>query len=83
VAERAALDGLLDLAGKPEATAEVRATAAHHLSVLRDRLMRRTGSSAEEQGHRAVARRDIERYLEGRDDPARRPRPEPIPLPWP
>jgi hypothetical protein len=83
VAKRAVVDGLLDLAGKPEATAEVRAIAAHHLSVLRDGLARRAGGSAEEQGHRAAARRDIGLYFEGRDDPARRPRPEPIPLPWP
>ncbi|MEO7822659.1 MAG: zinc-dependent metalloprotease [Gemmatimonadaceae bacterium] len=83
VAERAALDGLLDLAGKPDATAEARAVAAHHLGVLRDRLSRTPGSSAEEQGHRAAARRDIVLYFEGRDDPARRPRPEAIPLPWP
>jgi hypothetical protein len=83
VAQRAAADGLLDLAGKTEATADVRAVAEHHLRVLHDRLARATGGSAEEQGHRAAARRDIALYFEGRDDPARRPRPEPIPLPWP
>src|SRR5687768_5990412 len=83
VAQRAMVDGLLDLAGKPEATAEVRAIAAHHLRVLHVRLARATGGPAEDQGHRAAARRDIGLYLEGRDDPARRPRPEPIPLPWP
>jgi hypothetical protein len=83
VAERAVVDGLLDLAGKPEATAEVRSVAAHHLGLLRDRFARRTGGSAEEQGHRAAVRRDIELYFEGRDDPARRPRPELIALPWP
>lgn len=83
VAERAVVDGLLDLAGKREATSEVRAIASHHLGLLRDRAARRTGGSAEEQGHRAQARRDIEVFFEGRDDPARRPRPEVIPLPWP
>ncbi|MDQ3673964.1 MAG: zinc-dependent metalloprotease [Gemmatimonadota bacterium] len=83
VAERAVVDGLLDLAGKPEATSEVRAVAAHHLSLLRDRLARPVAGSPEEQGHRAAARRDIGIYFEGRDDPARRPRPPLIPLPWP
>ena len=83
VSERAVLDGLLDLAGKPEATAEVRGVTAQHLRLLRDALGRDTGSSAEERGHRAVARRDIDLYFEGRDDRARRPRPESIPLPWP
>ncbi len=82
VAQRAVVDGLLDLAGKPEATAEVRAVAAHHLGLLRERSLR-AGGSAEEQGHRAAVRRDIDLYFEGRDEPAKRPRPEPIPLPWP
>ena len=83
VAQRAALDGLLDLAGSGSATAEVRAVAEHHLAALRDRLTRAAGGTAEERGHRAVARRDIDRYFDGRDDPADRPRPEPIWLPWP
>ncbi len=83
VSERAVLDGLLDLAGKPEATAEIRAVTAQHLRLLRDALASDTGGSVEERGHRAVARRDIELYFEGRDDRARRSRPEPIPLPWP
>ncbi|HEU4748992.1 MAG TPA: zinc-dependent metalloprotease, partial [Gemmatimonadaceae bacterium] len=83
VSERAVADGLLDLAGNREATAEVRAVASHHLALLRERLGRSAGSSPEERGHRATARRDIELYFEGRDDRARRPRPEPIPLPWP
>jgi hypothetical protein len=83
VSERAVVDGLLDLAGKPEATAEVRGVTAQHLRLLRDVLARSAGGSTEEQGHRAVARRDIELYFEGRDDRARRPRPESIPLPWP
>ncbi|HWL38806.1 MAG TPA: zinc-dependent metalloprotease [Gemmatimonadaceae bacterium] len=81
VSERAVVDGLLDLAGKPEATADVRAVVGRHLRLLRDRSVQ--GGTAEQQGHRAAVRRDIELYLEGRDDPARRPRPETIPLPWP
>lgn len=83
VAQRATLDGLLDLAGNPAATAEVRATAEHQLARLRDRLTSTPGASPEDRGLRAAARRDIDHYFEGRDDRARRPRPDPIPLPWP
>lgn len=82
-AQRAALDGLLDLAASEDATAEVRAVAEHQLTRLRQRLTTTVVASAEEQGHRATARRDIDRYFDGRDDPSRRPRPERIPLPWP
>jgi hypothetical protein len=82
VVERSVVDGLLDLAGSPRATVEVRAVAEDHLARLRDRA---AGASpgAEARGHRAAIRRDIDRYFDGRDDPALRPRPEPIPLPWP
>ena len=83
VAQRAVLDGLLDLAGSPAATAEVRATAEQHLALLRARLTSAPGISPEDRGLRAAARRDIDLYFDGRDDRARRPRPEPIPLPWP
>lgn len=83
-AQRAVLDGLLDLAGSPRATAEVRATTELHLARLRERLAG-TGAAgtAEDRAHRATARRDIDRYFAGEDDPAKRPRPAPIPLPWP
>jgi hypothetical protein len=95
VVERSVVDGLLDLAGSPRATAEVRAAAEDHLARLRDRAGHppaRAGSAgasavaspgAEVRGNRAAIRRDIDRYFDGRDDPALRPRPEPIPLPWP
>jgi hypothetical protein len=82
VVERSVVDGLLDLAGSPRATVEVRALAEDHLVRLRDRA---AGASlgAEARGHGGAIRRDIDRYFDGRDDPALRPRPEPIPLPWP
>jgi hypothetical protein len=83
VAQRAVLDGLLDLAGSPAAAAEVRAVTEHHLHLLRERLGRSPGGTVEERGHRAAARRDLDRYFDVRDDPARRPRPASIPLPWP
>lgn len=82
VAQRATVDGLLDLAGNQAATSEVRATAAHHLARLRE-IAGRTAAGSAEQGHRAAVRRDIDRYFDGRDDRAARPRPAPIPLPWP
>jgi hypothetical protein len=83
VAQRAVLDGMLDLAGSPAATAEVRAVTEHQLGWLLRRLTVATGGSSEELGHRAAARRDLERYFRGEDDRAARPRPAPIGLPWP
>jgi hypothetical protein len=91
VVERSVVDGLLDLAGSPRATVEVRAVVEDHLARLRARVGHppaRAGSAgaspgAETRGARAAIRRDIDRYFDGRDDPALRPRPEPIPLPWP
>ncbi|HET9384364.1 MAG TPA: zinc-dependent metalloprotease [Gemmatimonadales bacterium] len=83
VTQRAVLDGLLDLAGAPGATADVRATAARHLDELRRLMTAEPGASAEDRAHRAAARRDIDRYFDGRDNREARPRPAPIRLPWP
>lgn len=84
VAQRAVVDGLLDLAGSPAATAAVRATAERQLSELRRRWAApSSGVSEAHEAHRATVRRDIDRYFDGRDDPARRPRPAAIGLPWP
>ncbi len=89
VAQRAALDGLLDLAGNGAATAEVRAIVERELEGLAGRLAASgsaTGSAsaaAADQAHRATARRDIDRYFAGDDDPELRPRPGLVPLPWP
>ena len=83
VAQRAVVDGLLDLAGSASATAGVRATVEHHLAALLRRANVADGGSAADQGHRAAVRRDIDRYFDGRDDPAKRPRPASIGLPWP
>lgn len=83
VGQRATVDGLLDLAGNSAATAGVRATVEHHLAWLLRRTNLSEGLSVADQGHRAAIRRDIERYFDGRDDPAKRPRPAPIGLPWP
>jgi hypothetical protein len=84
--QRAMIDGLLDLAGHRDATTEVRATATDHLVRLRERALRPppgAPTGPETRGHHAAIVRDIDRYMDGRDDPALRPRPAPIPLPWP
>jgi hypothetical protein len=83
VAQRAAVDGIMDLAGDADATSQVRAIAAHQLTVLGSRLAQNPGTGAEDRALRATARRDIERFLDGRDARESRSRPSPIPLPWP
>ncbi len=83
VAQRAVLDGLLDLAGSNAATPAVRATTEAVLTDLRDRLRTGGAAFAQEEGARGAALRDIERYFAGEDDPEARPRPEYVPLPWP
>jgi len=82
-AQRAVVDGMLDLAGSAAATSGVRSTVEHHLTSLDRRATPNERLGAAEQGHRAGIRRDIERYFDGRDDPAKRPRPASIALPWP
>jgi hypothetical protein len=85
VVERSVLDALLDLAGDGQATAQVRAAARLQLERLADDLapQRRQRLSAAEEAHRRMAHADIERFLDGRDEPENRPRPEFIALPWP
>jgi hypothetical protein len=80
-AQRATVDGLLDLAGDTLATAEVRAIAARQLTALRERAAR--PGTAGDEAHRAAVRRDIDRFFEGSDSRAQRPRPPVVPLPWP
>ena len=85
VAQRSALDGLLDLAGNSQAVFPVRAAAEARLQRLAESLEPgwRERLADEDAAHRRMARADIERYFDGRDDPASRPRPQPIALPWP
>jgi hypothetical protein len=73
----------MDLAGDAEATPQVRAIAAHQLTLLGTRMSQLPGSTPEDRAHRAAVRRDIERFLDGRDVREARTRPAPIPLPWP
>ncbi len=83
--QRSALDGLLDLAGSDQAVFTVRAAAEARLQSLAEALepRRRERLGDDEAAHRRMALADIERYFDGRDDPASRPRPAPIALPWP
>jgi hypothetical protein len=84
VVQRAVVDGLLDLAGDRNATAEVRAVASAHLARMRARAEAPgADATAGTQGHLATVSRDLDRFFEGRDDPSLRPRPAPILLPWP
>jgi hypothetical protein len=77
------LNTLLDRAGDQRALAEVRQAAEWHLQKLDERIARQTGGSPADQALRASARREIARYFEGNDDPAKRSRFTVIPLPWP
>ncbi|MHB1297185.1 MAG: zinc-dependent metalloprotease [Gemmatimonadaceae bacterium] len=81
--QRVALNTMLDRAGDQRALGEVRALTELHLRALDTRLEGMTGGSAADQAQRLAARRDIERYFDGDDDPAKRSRFAVIPLPWP
>jgi hypothetical protein len=83
--QRAVVDGVLDLAGDVRSTAPVRAAAELYLVRLREILsaVEESAGDADERAHRGTVLRDVERYFEGRDDRARRPRPAAVPLPWP
>jgi len=68
VAQRAVLDRLIALGGDPRATVEVRAAAEWHLAALADRIAKAEGGDAAEKAHRALALRDIQRFMERRDE---------------
>jgi hypothetical protein len=77
VAERSVMDGLLDLAARPESSVEVRAAARQALIEQRRRLTSRV-VSGEGDAHRRLALADIDDFLSHPD--TRRPRPaEPAP----
>jgi len=81
--QRAALDVLLDLAGDARAMPDVRAAAVAHVQQLDARLKTMVGVDAAAKAHIATARHDIEAFLDGDDQPAKRPRFPVITLPWP
>jgi len=73
VAQRAVLDGLIELAGDSRATADVRAIAEWQLREINGRLMGKGSDDPAEEAHRALAAGDIERFLERRDPPTTPP----------
>jgi hypothetical protein len=75
VAQRVVLDGLLDLAVRREATAEVRADVTAALARLRAELRLRRGADAAAEAHLRLAERDLAEFLERPE--ARGPRPLP------
>ncbi|MBI4408952.1 MAG: zinc-dependent metalloprotease [Gemmatimonadetes bacterium] len=79
VARRAVLDRLLALAGDDQATVEVRAAAEWHLTRFAGRLARTPAGDPAEDAFNALARRDIERFLERRENPTPPSRPLPAP----
>lgn len=81
--QRVALNTMLDLATDNRTSAEARAVTTAMVTRLGTRIAAMQGGSAEDQGHRALALRDIRRFEAGEDDRATRPRFPVIPLPWP
>lgn len=81
--QRVVLNTLLDRAGDATALPDVRAVAEMHLQQLDARLAGLSDGAPADRALRASARREIARYFEGGDDPAKRSRFAVIPLPWP
>lgn len=81
--QRVVLNTLLDRAGDRQALPDVRQVAELHLEKLEARLAAMTGGSPADQALRNAARREIARYFDGEDDPAKRTRFEVLILPWP
>ncbi len=83
IAQRATLDALLDLAGNARAMPDVRAVASAHLLRLQGQLAQASSGTDAASAHRSAAARDIQRFVDGRDDPAARTRFPVLILPWP
>lgn len=79
VAQRVVLDRLIALAGDPQATVEVRAAAEWRLLELAEALEMTAPGDAAERAHRALAARDIRRFIERRDEATERSKPLPTP----
>ncbi len=79
VAQRVVLDGLLDLAARPEAAVEVRAAVGSTLHGLRDDLRARIKTAGPGDGHLRLAERDLSEFLDQPPSRQGRPRPPAIP----
>ncbi len=78
VSQRVVLDGLLDLAARPEAAPEVRALTLATLVRLRDDLRLQKGPTPEAEAHLRLAQRDVTEFLEEPELRRARPR-QPVP----
>ncbi|MEW5930971.1 MAG: zinc-dependent metalloprotease [Gemmatimonadota bacterium] len=78
-AQRAVLDRLIALAGDPQATAQVRASAELQLADLARRLEGRRAPDAAQRAHETAAARDARRFLERGAEPTPPSRPLPLP----
>jgi hypothetical protein len=81
--QRVVLNTFLDRAGDTRALADVRQVTAMHLTMLSERLSAMTDGPPADRALRAAARREIDAFLDGADDPSKRSRFQVIPLPWP
>jgi len=81
--QRVVLNTLLDRAGDASALPDVRSVAELHLQQLATRIAGLNDGGPADRALRATALREIARYFDGGDDPAKRSRFAVIPLPWP
>ncbi|MGB8509050.1 MAG: zinc-dependent metalloprotease, partial [Pyrinomonadaceae bacterium] len=72
------VERLMDLAGNPDASSQVRAVASLSLRRLADRL-KTTGADAAQSAHRQATIEDIERFLSRPAEPRKRTTPLPTP----
>ncbi|HEY6551886.1 MAG TPA: zinc-dependent metalloprotease, partial [Vicinamibacteria bacterium] len=79
VAQRVVLDGLMDLAARPEAAVEVRAAVGSSLHRLRRDLRTRLRTAGPESGHLWLAERDLSEFLEEPESRQGRPRAPAVP----
>jgi hypothetical protein len=75
IAQRVVLDGLMDLAARPEPTAEVRASVVSSLLGLRDDLRARLKTTGLIDAHLRLAERELSEFLDQPDARKARPRP--------
>jgi hypothetical protein len=73
VAQRAVLDGLLELASRKEAAPEVRAATFAELAHLRRQLRLRPGADTTAEAHLRLAEREVAEFLEKPETRAGRP----------
>jgi len=79
VAQRAVLDGLMDLAARKEASPEVRAATLAELTRLRGQLRLRHGADPSAEAHLRLAERDVAEFLDKPEMRAARPPKVPAP----